>query len=287
MLNLYEGIKDQPKTFTQFNSGEQLLTVYNCPFRDKFIDVLSYHNYIVYVVEGHKTWHGPHGSWPLGKGSCVFIKKGAFKVEQFFDTAFCLVLFFVPDDFIYKTLHKKHNLVPGTSSSHKPVMSIEVTPVVDIFFQSMMAYYQSGQSPDPSLLDLKFQELILTVADNPRNEELLSFFSSLLQAPHRHSLRQVMEDNFLFNLSLDEYAALCDRSLSSFKRDFEKTFASSPGKWLLEKRLEHGKNLLRQDGLSVSEVAYNSGFESPAHFSRAFKSKFGLAPQAARMEKTI
>jgi AraC-like DNA-binding protein len=45
-----------------------------------------------------------------------------------------------------------------------------------------------------------------------------------------------MEENFSFNLKLEEFARLSMRSLSAFKRDFQQVYQTSPGKWLLGKR---------------------------------------------------
>ncbi len=87
-----------------------------------------------------------------------------------------------------------------------------------------------------------------------------------------------MEDNFCYNLKLEAYAELANRSLSAFKRDFEKLFGNTPGKWLLERRLHHALQLLSNKNKTVGEAAFESGFQSPSHFSRAFKAKFGKAP---------
>ena len=71
-----------------------------------------------------------------------------------------------------------------------------------------------------------------------------------------------MEDNFCYNLSLEQYAQLCNRSLSAFKRDFSKVFNTTPGKWIATRRLEHANMLLRSSEKSVGEVAFESGFEN-------------------------
>jgi AraC-like DNA-binding protein len=92
----------------------------------------------------------------------------------------------------------------------------------------------------------------------------------------------MMESNFRYNLSLEEYARLCHRSLSSFKREFQTIFHEPPGKWLLRKRLEYSAALLRGSARSVTEVAFDSGFEDVSHFSRAFKKQFGESPAAFR-----
>ena len=96
------------------------------------------------------------------------------------------------------------------------------------------------------------------------------------------SVSEIMESNFRFNLSLEEYARLCHRSLSSFKRDFQTTFQEPPGKRLLRKRLEYSAALLRTSKMNVTEIAFESGFEDVSHFSRVFKERFRVPPMTYR-----
>jgi AraC-like DNA-binding protein len=93
-----------------------------------------------------------------------------------------------------------------------------------------------------------------------------------------------MEANFCYNLALEEFARLSHRSLSTFKRDFRKHYNQSPGKWLLQKRLEYSAVLLKNPALNVSQVALDCGFEDLSHFSRAFKEKFGRSPANYRKQ---
>jgi AraC-like DNA-binding protein len=150
----------------------------------------------------------------------------------------------------------------------------------------MSSFFGGTQEPDQSLLELKFRELVLTIADNPHNAELLSYFCSLLNEPQSVSLQKVMDTNYCFNLRLEQYAELSNRSLSAFKRDFQKQFNSTPGKWLLEKRLNHAMHLLSNMDKTVGEAAFESGFESPSHFSRSFKERFGISPTAVKQTHT-
>src|ERR1700754_2032150 len=99
MFNIYDLKVQNPQNYRLFKSGDSLITLYNCPLKSKFQDVWSHHNYIVYVVEGRKVWHTAQGSYELQPGDCVFVRKGASILEQFFDGAFCLVMFFLPDEF--------------------------------------------------------------------------------------------------------------------------------------------------------------------------------------------
>lgn len=282
MLDLYSNIVTYPQMFRQFSCGRTLITEYDCPLGSKKQDLWSEHNYIVRVVEGRKIWHTAQGSFDLQKGSCVFVRKGACIVEQFFDAVFCNVILFLPDDFIAGVVKSRSAPLTQPGKKFSPVMPVAGDPALDAFFISMSSYFGARREPDASLLELKFREIVLTIAENPANATILSYFHSLLNNSRAMSIRAVMEENFCYNLRLEEFARLSSRSLSAFKRDFVREFGTTPGKWLLEKRLEHARHLLLHLGKSVGEASFESGFENPSHFSRAFRQHFGVAPTAMK-----
>ncbi|MET0637128.1 MAG: AraC family transcriptional regulator [Chitinophagaceae bacterium] len=278
MYNLYSHLVNNPARCRRFTCGQSLITMFNCRLENRFEDLWSHYNYIVYVVEGRKIWHTSHGSYDLKQGSCVFVKKGASMVEQFFDTEFCFILFFLPDDFICEVLQEKTVPLIRSGTDEELVMHIERTDSVDIFYRSMFSFFENLREPDQALLRLKFSELILTIADNPLNHSLQAYFHSILCKPQTVSLQRIMEDNFCFNLKLEEFSKLAARSLSAFKRDFQAIYRTSPGRWLTERRLDHARNLISNQGYTVSEASFHSGFENVSHFSRAFKLRYGHTP---------
>ena len=291
MVNFFERVLQHPQYYRQFNCGKSLITAFNCPMearlmKTRFADLWTQYNYLFYVFDGQKTWHTAKGPYYIQKDSCVFVRKGGFILEQFMDAGFCVILFFIPDDFIRDTLHTKSKPLLKYEQQYEPVMLLESNESLKGFFLSMSSYFAETQDPDPSLLELKFKELVLNISNNAVNKDLLSYFSSLLHEPQTILLKRVMEDNFCYNLKLEVYAELSNRSLSAFKRDFEKLFQSTPGKWLLEKRLHHSLHLISNQNKTVSEAAFESGFENPSHFSRAFKIRFGKGPTAIKNYNT-
>ena len=88
----------------------------------------------------------------------------------------------------------------------------------------------------------------------------------------------------MYNLSLEQYARIANRSLAGFKREFNEVFKIPPGKWLTEKRLHYAQFLLDSTQKNINEITSDSGFESASHFSRIFKEKFGSAPLQYRKQ---
>ncbi|NIR48247.1 MAG: helix-turn-helix domain-containing protein, partial [Phycisphaerae bacterium] len=243
-------------------------------------------DYLVHVVSGKKTWHTTNGSWTAEAGQTLFFKKGAAIIEQFFDEDFCLLLFFIPDDFVKDIIRELAGDLSRKTApldTRKSAIRVNDDIALSAYFQSMMTYFSGTARPSEPLLRLKLKELIVSILLSPNNPELSTYFRSLLNRDVP-SLVDTMEANFRYNLSLEDFAELCHRSRSSFKRDFRKHFNEAPGRWLLKKRLDYATILLRNADMNISQVAFECGFEGLAHFSRSFKKQFNVSPSNYRKE---
>jgi len=283
MINLYDDIKSK-NHYNKFEIGGLLFAEYKCPLEEKFVGIWTHTDYLVHVVTGKKIWHTTDGSFPAEAGQSLYFKKGAAIVEQFFNEEFCLLLFFVPDDFIRSVVKEYADESGRTSekvSSNESTIRVNSDIALEVFFQSMMTYFSGMERPSEALLRLKLKELILGILVSKKNPKLSAYFNSIgnNEAP---SVGEIMESNFRYNLSLENFAELCHRSLSSFKRDFQKQYNISPGKWLVNKRLEYSAVLLKNNQMNISQVVFDCGFEDLSHFSRAFKNRFGVSPTQFR-----
>jgi len=288
MLDLYEAVRTNPGVI-KLEIGDFLFSEYACGIGEERIGMWAHTDYLVNVVAGKKTWHTADGVWAAKRGESLFFKKGAAIVNQHFEVEFCLLTFFVPDHLIRSTVREIAASLGAVPVGVPPIKSaawVENDVTLTAFFQSMRAYLAGKEKPSEPLLRLKLKELIVSILTSGKNPALAAYFRQIggNDAP---VVPEIMEQNFRFNLSLEEYARLCHRSLSSFKREFEKHYTASPGKWLLQKRLNYAAALLRGGPMSVTEIAFESGFEDVSHFSRVFKEQFGVSPAAYRDKPVI
>jgi AraC-like DNA-binding protein len=141
------------------------------------------------------------------------------------------------------------------------------------YFVSLIPYIDKTKNATPKLAVLKIKEAVeLLLQANPDFKNLLFDFSE----PHKIDLKEYMNQNFMFNVSLEAFAKLTGRSLSGFKRDFKKTFNTSPKQWLREKRLEKAYYLIKHKNKKPADIYLDLGFENLSHFYYSFKQKFGV-----------
>ncbi|GAO44054.1 helix-turn-helix domain-containing protein [Flavihumibacter petaseus] len=157
------------------------------------------------------------------------------------------------------------------------ILGLTPNAFLSAFFASLLPYYDHPGSLTPALQDLKTTEAIeLLLSAGPALRGLLFDFSE----PHKIDLESFMLKNFEFNVALTEFARLSGRSLSTFKRDFQKAFALTPEKWLKTQRLEKAYYLIKEKHQKASDVYLRVGFENLSHFSTAFKELYGVNPSA-------
>jgi AraC-like DNA-binding protein len=89
-------------------------------------------------------------------------------------------------------------------------------------------------------------------------------------------------------LTLPELARTAGMSATSFHQHFKAVTGTTPLQYQKDLRLISARALLAETGRSVSEAAYAVGYESPTHFSRDFRRKFGRPPsQDARDDVSV
>jgi AraC family transcriptional regulator len=96
------------------------------------------------------------------------------------------------------------------------------------------------------------------------------------------AVQSYVGDHLGESISLAELAAAAGLSSFHFLRAFKQSMGVTPGQYVLDRRMERARSLLKSSKLSVAEVGLRVGFEHSSHFTRAFRRSVGTAPSLFR-----
>jgi AraC-like DNA-binding protein len=103
-----------------------------------------------------------------------------------------------------------------------------------------------------------------------------------LAAWQERRAKEILTANLDGAIALSDVARECRLSVSHFSRAFRQSMGVAPHRWLLNRRVDVAKDLLRDRQSSLSEIALRCGFADQSHFTRVFTRRSGVSPGAWR-----
>ena len=88
----------------------------------------------------------------------------------------------------------------------------------------------------------------------------------------------LMSEDVSRDISISLLAERSDMSEVYFRKLFKSVTGISPAKFMIDKRVSRSKELLREEYLSLSEIADRCGFSTLSYFCRVFKDSTGMTP---------
>jgi AraC-like DNA-binding protein len=104
----------------------------------------------------------------------------------------------------------------------------------------------------------------------------------LAEPPIITRAKKFIEDNYQNDISLGDVAKACNMSLFYFCKRFRRETGVNFNRYVSNVRIDKAKNLLLNPELTISEIAYDVGFQSLTHFNRMFKKLVGESPTEYR-----
>ncbi|MFZ4929035.1 helix-turn-helix transcriptional regulator [Chryseobacterium sp. Mn2064] len=245
-------------------------------------------NMISIVLQGQKEILGCGTKRMVSSGSGVFMKKGSYLVSDKIEDqekGYESIIMFFSDTWLQSQIDK---IINGKNTLHTQneeglngdIALLEEDEVMNSFITQIKLYFEGNQDKErlQNLLPFKMRELFQIVISAPNGYHFEKRLRSL-DTHQNPDLVALMQNNYKENISLEQYAFLANCSLSTFKRKFMQTFKTNPGKWIMQRRLEESYELLKNSEKNVTEIAYEVGFETPAHFIASFKLKYRNTPK--------
>lgn len=154
-------------------------------------------------------------------------------------------------------LEALHSLIFNAGKTTIPGVTLRIDALlVELLWEIASAFDLSMRPQSPLSLDRKTREFYLENIDRAK---------------------KLMRAKFREELTLSDISRDAGMSLFHFSRIFKQLTSFSPHQYLLHLRLEYAHLLLRNTFLSVTEICFESGFNSLEHFSSVFTRQYGLS----------
>jgi len=263
--------------FNKKASGQQIQ--FNCNFvkEDHKEQFLSEH-VIFYLISGTIKFQDYQKEYICKAGDYWYCYKNQFlkyqKLPEDRDTP-CKYIAIELDQQLLKKIAQEQKLRAIWMEEQPGVIMINHNASLALIFSSLLGFEHNPASIKKDFKLAKMEAATLILLDMfPHLKNTLFNFA----IPTKKVFDSYMHNNFHFNVSLQQFAYMSGRSISTFKRDFAKTFKMTPKKWLVDKRMLNAYNIISNEGKSSREIYFKLGFGSESHFCYAFKKYFDFNP---------
>lgn len=162
---------------------------------------------------------------------------------------------------------------------HLNLCDTPIHPLVQLFLQEA----HQGEVGNKSVIDALANVLFIYILRHALNLGLIEQGVLLaLQDKRLNAALVAMLQTPEQDWHIEKLAALSAMSRANFIRVFQQQLGMSPGKFLTKVRLQSAAFLLKQSQQSVLAIALDVGYQSEAHFSKAFKNYYQVSPSQYR-----
>lgn len=220
------------------------------------------------------------GSFPIGS---IFLLPAYCSGSFYWETVDEAVIFILAPEFLRRIAAQTECLNPDQLQL-RPIL-IDRDPQVEhigrLFRDEMQTQGLGGQLYCESLANsLAIHILRNYCTDPPR---LGDCGKGLSRDRLRHVL-EVIHSSLDQTLRLETLAAEVNLDVYYFSRLFRQSTGISPYQYVLQQRVKKAKSLLKQHGLTITEVAMECGFNDPSHLARHFRKIVGVSPRVYRQQ---
>ncbi len=281
------------KSELYFYSGKTHIIPYGAPFRLmlylQWREQLHYHDFqeLVIVLDGNAVHRTEEQDYPISAGDVFIIKKG--KIHMYTATRklkLANIMFdFETLDINWEKLHD----IPGYTAlfetepklrarnhfKSKHTLNAAQLNEVSILLQRM---HRETEEKSPGWIMMSqtlLQELFIMLARS---------YSTTAKIQSQKMVRltrmmQFIEKNYAKDITRDRIMREGMTSNAVGTRIFKELLGKSPFEYLIQTRIHHAAELLKNTDKSVSDIAYKCGFHDSNYFSLQFKKTTGLPPR--------
>lgn len=257
------------------------------------IETLTLSRYAIgYIHRGSMNIYNGDKCHHVAQGDLFYLGLGNHYIERITDRSrsFEQVVIYLSADELRKIIirlsynyglriHSNHSCERCRTASHLSMHAWDALRALFASTNEMLRHEEFGETGDV-VKQIRIAEILIAISSHEDcclKSKLLGNIDSA-----KESFEQVVYNNIFNDVSIETLAGMCNRSLTSFKKEFRRRFGTPPHKWIIAQRLQNAILLLTATEKSVSEVGYECAFTNTSHFIKLFKKRYGETPVSYR-----
>ena len=157
---------------------------------------------------------------------------------------------------------------------------------IDSLFDSIIEEKDKDDFLSPGLIKMYFQTAILKILryHKETNENLVRKENLVADATIQQAANYI-NSNFDKDITLDKVAQIVHLNASYFSKKFKTVTGIGFKEYLTNIRIVHSERLLLETHKSITEIAFQCGFDNSNYFGDAFKHRNSVSPSEFRKLK--
>jgi len=182
-------------------------------------------------------------------------------------------------DFLGNAIYDKEEFEAIKTLLQKSDRGLEITGKTNELLRAQLDKLLESKGIDSIL---KLLEILKIISESPDCHPITQAgYTNTNKESEKDRMSKVYEyvmENFRQKILLEQVASLANMTESAFSRYFSSRMNKSFSDFLTDVRIGHACKLLHEMDANISEICYESGFNTLSNFNRQFKDRIGVTP---------
>lgn len=259
-----------------FSSDFYEIKALSCDFSQDKVPLKGYNDCfcLMLVKTGGVQFEVSKQSFDLHTGH-ILVDKPDYEYRMKASSVQCTVLNF-SNDFYLRLLEELQLNRTGFFANHNALTQLlKADPVVEYLHHRLLQHPYLSQI---ELDGLVFELVDCMVKKATLNQPDANSTAKKFHLPIIERAKEFIHQQFHNDFSLFDLSSFACASPFHFSRLFKRYTSVSPHQYVLNVRLKHSEMLLKNTSKSITDIAYQCGFNNAEYFATAFKQKYSLSP---------
>ena len=258
-----------PLDDTSIRGTARLLNISSAKYGGDWHSIPHTHHYaeLFYIVGGDGQFRIEDELHPVRKDQMVIVNPNVIHTEVSYESH--------PLEYIVLGIEGLELTIPGKEEQRCYILDFRNDSDVVTCMQQILKETQAGLSSYETICQAYMEILLLLLI---RRENLSVTAASPLVSHQCDTVRRYIDTNYKDSLSLDDLARVVHMNKYYLAHAFKTEYGTSPINYMISRRIDESRYLLRETNMSLSEIAQVLGFSSASYFSQSFRRSVGSSP---------